>query len=179
METRASVTHAVPGRLRVRLEGGTAAERKAAMAALRQVEATPGVHDVTADTERGSALVTFDPESLDMESAVKLVREAHEAFDDVAPPKVVTVVDKSVSTVASRIEAGFTSADNDVRKATHGAVDLKMLVPLGLGTLAVRQFIRTGPLVSSMPWYVLAYYSFDTFVKLHGRPRPRHIQSAE
>ncbi len=164
---RAAVTHAVPGRLRVRMEDFTPAQRRAALAALEELAAAEGVSKVTTDSARGSGLVEFDPDRLDLESAVDLVKEAHEAFADVAPPGVARVVDKSASIVAGEIQQRFTAVDDEVRRATHGAVDLKMLVPLGLGALAIRQLVRTGPLVETMPWYMLAYYSFDTFVKLH------------
>lgn len=174
---RGTVTHAVPGRLRVRIDGATPAQRREAIEALEGLRVQPGISEVATDTDRGSALLSFDPESLDVDSALQLVREAHLAFEDIAPPVVEGIVDKSVSHVATQISQRAGHADEQVRRATHGALDLKMIVPLGLGALAIRQVMRTGFLVESMPWYMLAYYSFDTFVKLHGpQPNPAHHQ---
>ncbi|MGJ3247114.1 MAG: DUF5132 domain-containing protein [Elainellaceae cyanobacterium] len=50
---------------------------------------------------------------------------------------------------------------------TNGMVDLRMLVPLGLSGLALRQLVVKGLQFDDIPWYTLAWYSFDTFLKLH------------
>jgi hypothetical protein len=51
--------------------------------------------------------------------------------------------------------------------ATNGIVNLQLLVPFGLGALALRQLLRYGWQIESAPWYVLAYAAFDSFIKLH------------
>ncbi|MGJ3254063.1 MAG: DUF5132 domain-containing protein [Elainellaceae cyanobacterium] len=50
---------------------------------------------------------------------------------------------------------------------TNGLVDLRMLVPIGLSGLALRQLVVKGLQFDDIPWYTLAWYSFDTFLKLH------------
>jgi hypothetical protein len=50
---------------------------------------------------------------------------------------------------------------------TNGMVDLRMLIPIGLGGLALRQLVVKGLQFDQIPWYTLAWYSFDTFLKLH------------
>lgn len=57
--------------------------------------------------------------------------------------------------------------NNDVAKITNGAVDLRLLLPLGLGTLAVTQLLTKGLQIEEIPWYNLAWYAFDAFVKLN------------
>jgi hypothetical protein len=51
--------------------------------------------------------------------------------------------------------------------ATNGIVNLQLLVPFGLGALALRQLLRYGWQIEAAPWYVLAYAAFDSFIKLH------------
>ena len=52
-------------------------------------------------------------------------------------------------------------------KATDGAVDLRFLMPLGLSALALRQLLVHGLQLGAIPWYVLGWYAFDSFVKSH------------
>jgi len=58
--------------------------------------------------------------------------------------------------------------NNDVAKITSGAIDLRLLLPVGLGTLAVTQLLKKGLQIEEIPWYTLAWYAFDSFVKLNG-----------
>jgi len=71
------------------------------------------------------------------------------------------------SGVAAEITSAITDLNQRVGQATDGLVDLRFLVPLGLGTLAIHQLLRNGWQVETVPWYVLAWYSFDSFIKLH------------
>ncbi len=72
----------------------------------------------------------------------------------------------------SQTAAGVTNAVVDLNqrvvKATDGVVDLRVLFPLGLGVLAMRQLLVKGLQFDIIPWYVLAWYTFDSFIKLNG-----------
>jgi hypothetical protein len=46
-------------------------------------------------------------------------------------------------------------------------VDLRFLFPLSLSLLALRQLLVKGWQLELIPWYVLAWYAFDSFIKLH------------
>lgn len=166
MAATARVAHAVPGRLRLRVTGGTTNDRSDALASLDVLEKQPGVH-VDSDERTGSALLRYDPEELDVDTLVELVRGAHVAFDSLAPPSVADVVDSSISDVSVTIQRRFKLVDQRVLRATGGTFDLRVLVPIGLAGLSLRQLARDGVEIKSMPWYVLAWYSFDSFIKLH------------
>lgn len=170
--TSARVTHAIPGRMRVRVSAVNDADQDQVLGALAQLSSQPGVTSVTTDSKTGSALIAFDPDELDLDSAMELVRSAHEALADIMPPALNAVVDRTASDAAMRVQERFTQVDQRVMRATHGAVDLRMLVPIGLAGLSIRQVMRQGLDVKSMPWYMLAYYSFDTFIKLHSGRLP-------
>lgn len=57
--------------------------------------------------------------------------------------------------------------NNLAGQATAGLVDLRLLLPLGLGALALNQLLKKGPDWESIPWNVLAWYAFDTFMKFN------------
>ena len=46
--------------------------------------------------------------------------------------------------------------------------DLRSLVSLGLGLLAARSAMRRDDRLADAPWYVLAWYASETFMKAHG-----------
>ncbi|ACK66166.1 conserved hypothetical protein [Rippkaea orientalis PCC 8801] len=53
-----------------------------------------------------------------------------------------------------------------VRQTSDGLVDLGFLIPLGFAILAWRQLRLKGWQLDIIPWYVLAWYAFDSFLKL-------------
>jgi hypothetical protein len=53
------------------------------------------------------------------------------------------------------------------KKATAGSVDLRFLFPLLLSLLALRQIFTKSPGLKTSHWYVLAWYAFDSFMKLN------------
>jgi hypothetical protein len=60
-----------------------------------------------------------------------------------------------------------TDLNTQISDLTHDLVDLRTLAPLGLGAIALRQLLIKGLQLEDIPWYVLAWYAFDSFVKLH------------
>lgn len=57
------------------------------------------------------------------------------------------------------------------RRMTDGEIDLYLLVPLGLSAFALRQLLVKGWELEEIPWYVLAWYAFDSFMKFHAHDR--------
>jgi hypothetical protein len=50
---------------------------------------------------------------------------------------------------------------------TQGWLDLPTLFAMGCGAIALRQLLTKGIHLDDIPWYVMAWYGFDSFVKLH------------
>ena len=50
---------------------------------------------------------------------------------------------------------------------TRGILNLKVMVPLGLGAIAVLQLARQGLQIGSAPWYLLAYFALESYIKLN------------
>ncbi|WP_035140245.1 DUF5132 domain-containing protein [Fischerella sp. PCC 9605] len=61
----------------------------------------------------------------------------------------------------------ISDVNTDVGRITNGLVDLRLLLPLGFSALAVRQLFIKGLQIDEIPWYTLAWYAFDSFMKLN------------
>lgn len=168
----AAVVHVSRGRLRIKVTGPPGQVSTVLKCIEQAGDGDGSPLSATTNPRTGSALVTFDPDQLDAEAALELLRTCHTALQDLAPPAVL-VVERRASTVAQQVLTSLRRADHSVYDATGGSVDLRMLVPLGLAVVSARQLLRTGPQVAKMPWYMLAYYAFDAFHKLHQNPPGR------
>lgn len=71
---------------------------------------------------------------------------------------------------SARIRGAADGLDRRVHEATDG-LGLRLLVPAGLAGLAGRQAVRHGARVRDAPWYVLAWYAFNTFMRLNDPQR--------
>jgi hypothetical protein len=78
--------------------------------------------------------------------------------------------------IASEITDAVSGLNRRLGLATSGFVNLQVLVPFGLGALALRQLLRYGWQFEVVPWYVLAYAAFDSFVKLHYSREAQPVQ---
>lgn len=68
---------------------------------------------------------------------------------------------------AEKIVNFLGAVNQRVGQETQGTIDLRLLVPLGFSVLAIRQLLIKGLILDYIPWYVLAWYAFDSFIKLH------------
>ncbi|MGE3910254.1 MAG: HMA2 domain-containing protein [Chloroflexota bacterium] len=166
------VSH-IAGRMRVRLH-----EEHRDAETLEQIEdglcSHEGVDAVTTNPRTGSILVNYDHERLSKDDLTSLLRDAgliardllgaEEIPDDLgesAPPT-------HSSTATSLLDA-LTDLDMRLSRMTNGRLDVKLLVPAGLGLLALRQIALNGLGLGQVPGYVLLWYTFDSFYKLHQR----------
>ncbi len=166
MPTTAALVHSARGRARIKVEGPTDEVRALLATASRAAGETPLVARPSARTR--TLLVEWDADQIDSEHALELMRGLDRRLRQLElPAGHHQRYDGKPSKVAARIESRFDDANKRVSHATEGVIDLRMLVPAGLAALSLRQLLRTGPQLARMPWYVLAYYAFDTFIKLH------------
>jgi hypothetical protein len=172
LELGGVILHSSPGRFRLRVSAedlwGDALER-----AERALVETRGVREVKRSPVTRSVLLEFDPDTVGLPTLLDAVREAgvDVHFEDDAPQNEATDNDQSLG---DSIGAFFTSADARVRSALHGKADLRTLVPVGLGVLALREVLAGR--AAAAPWYVLAWYAFDSFNKL--RPNNQSSDSS-
>ncbi len=164
----ATVAHAIPGRIRVRLDKTLRSPDtvNSLVNALAQVE---GMRLVQGNPVTGSLLLLYDPERLNLE---QLFAAAQAANIKVIVPEAAAPPPPSgeVSAIATRINAAFSRLDRAMATYTGGKVDVKLLIPAGLAATAMRQIVTSAPNLTAVPWYVLLWYSFDFYSKYNRRP---------
>ncbi len=122
--------------------------------------------DVEARAQSASIVVCFDPR--DAEAVATGLRETG---IDLTGPGVMPPAGDPAEAIADAAR-GLNRAV--ARRVPAG--DLRLLVPLGLGLLSVRQAMRGRDRLADAPWYLLAWYASETFFKFHGQPaRRRHL----
>jgi len=151
------VVSAVPGRVRLRLLLPAAdGERLAALA--EALEARPEVFEVLLRRSSGSIIVRHDTQPA-----------ALAAFDEALSALGVTPASAVNQGVAADRMHGAAVAVNGMVARTTGS-DLRLLAPLTLGLLSLRRAMRGGPRIGDAPWYVLAWYAWETYAQLNAGP---------
>jgi len=179
------VSHA-PGRMRVRLDPEH--RDAAAMAQVeRELGGRSGVASVATDHRTGSVLVHYEDTALSRDDVLDMLYDVGVVARDLlgadAVPEDLGVerADRSVaphSSGATSILDAVTDLDHRISRLTGGKLDLKLLVPAGLGLLALRQVAVNGLGLGTVPGYVLLWYTFDSFYKLHQRKATAAIREA-
>jgi hypothetical protein len=163
------VVHDSPGRLRLRvvraaLEDGTWSRAERALTGLA------GVQQVRSNALASSLVVHYDDGVVGVSVLLDaLARAGLTVVNSSLPPAPPPAGGRS--RVARSIESFFGSADGEVTRLTNGTADLRTLVPLGLGALALREILAGR--VGAAPWYTLAWWAFDSFLKLQEPRAPQ------
>jgi len=163
---RGRVAHAVPGRVRVRLETRALADDRSSE--LRRALLTvPDVEEVQITPRTGSVVIVYDPEALDTHGLIDSLRRARLLALD--PPTDDPYAGRGLplSETARGIRRTFHGANVRLSEITNGRWDLRSVLPFALGALAIRQFVADSGALGAAPWYVLAWYAFDSFWKLN------------
>ncbi|WP_066380132.1 MULTISPECIES: hypothetical protein [unclassified Anabaena] len=71
------------------------------------------------------------------------------------------------SEIANDVINVISDINADVGRMTDGVADLRLLMPMVLGLFAIRQLLVQGLKLNDIPWYILAWCAFDSFIKLH------------
>lgn len=71
------------------------------------------------------------------------------------------------SAIAQDLENVMSDFNADVNRMTNGVADLRLILPLALALLAIQQLLRQGFKLEEIPWYILAWFAFDSFIKLN------------
>jgi hypothetical protein len=153
------IVHLSPGRIRVRIQpedlGNPALGR-----IQHALTTTPGVRSVQVNALARSLVVTYDPRIVDFDDLVVVALRTGISFSSEPEQNDGTA---GIRPVDETVVSFFRNADDRVRERLGGTADLRTLLPAGLALLALRE-IAAGRLVG-MPWYVLIWYSVETFHK--------------
>ncbi len=119
------------------------------------LEASPQVSSVQANLNTGTIIVHHKEEALD---------DIKSRLQDMG---VILLAAAGVETSGVSLADAISDLDKHLGAQTGGLLDLKLLVPLGFGALAVLQLARQGLQIGSAPWYLLAFFALESYIKLH------------
>lgn len=159
---RAVMVHSIPGRIRFRLDSQLRAadSMKELVTALSQV---PGIKQVQCNPKTGSLLVLYEPDTFGIEDLMMAAQAANVVVTLPDAEIAAASSGAEISRLAASINRSAERADRALSAITRGAADLKTLVPIGLAAVALRQIASSGVRLTSVPWYVLLWYSWGIF----------------
>jgi hypothetical protein len=150
-----------PGRLRLRI-ARPYRETREMQHIITTLEAQSNISQVRTNISHGSIVIEHDRTNDSLKNVVATLVDLGVIFADIT---------QSDSDAAVGVSNAVVNLNKRVEQATNGEVDLRFLFPLGLSFLAMRQLFIKGLQFETIPWYVLAWYAFDSFIKLHGTNR--------
>ncbi|WP_414549367.1 HMA2 domain-containing protein [Anabaena sp. CCY 0017] len=146
-----------PGRLRLRISPPHRHPRE--MQSIANVlNAQSYVSQVRTNINSGSMIINHDGKNATLENVLTTLLDLGVTFADIT---------EGNSEAAEDVKRAVINLNKRFEQATSGEVDLRFLFPLGLSMLAVRQILVKGLQLEIIPWYVLAWYAFDSFMKLN------------
>jgi hypothetical protein len=167
----AQIVSDTPGRLRVRL-----LEERRHQQFMQEIEARAARHDgvsrVRTNAGTGSVTISYDPTRQRLEEVLAMLADLGVVAQSVMTEEPPQIAPRGASTTAETILDALDDLDRRLSELTGRKVDLKLAFPLSLGALGVYQLVRNGLQLDRVPAYVLLWYAFDSFYKLHVNTRP-------
>jgi hypothetical protein len=169
---RAKVAHHVPGRMRLKVDA--AKGNDTLLEEIRQTLVTvPGIHDIQINAATGSVTVHY---SVDAHPELHTSIDQHQEHFSTAHVPPVTKLDDMTKMIGeeaefladhshtARVVVDFCKKlDSGVKSMTGNAVDLKVLVPLGLAAVT---FVEIGATAATPVWVTIGLFSLNHFVEL-------------
>jgi copper chaperone CopZ len=152
------VVSSTPGRLRLRVAHSHRQTEKMQRIA-NALSANPHINQVKTNVPHGSIVINHDGKDASLENVLATLKDLGIIFADVT---------EGNTEAAAGVSSAVVDLNQRVKQSTDGAFDLRILFPLGLASLSLRQLFNKGLQLEIIPWYVLAWYAFDSFIKLHG-----------
>lgn len=156
----------IPGRVRLKVprRGGMLEDMQRIADALT---ARTGVSDVRVNPQTGSILIHYDPERGSLDDLRSALRQLGITINQENTFGTVSTSGGGTSEASANLTRMLGNLNTRVGRATNELADLRLLVPLGLGALAVRQIFRHGLKLNDVPWYVTGWCAFQTFTTLN------------
>lgn len=152
------VVSSTPGRLRLRVAHSHRQPEKMQRIA-NTLSANSHINQVKTNVHHGSIVINHDGKDGSLENVLATLKDLGIIFADVS---------EGNTEAAAGVSSAVVDLNQRVKQSTHGAFDLRILFPVGLASLSLRQLLNKGLQLEIIPWYVLAWYAFDSFIKLHG-----------
>ncbi|MCS6793716.1 MAG: hypothetical protein N3E45_15785 [Oscillatoriaceae bacterium SKW80] len=162
---RSRIVSYAPGRIRLKVSHQKRIPQYLEALA-EKLQEHPDITEVRINVKTGSIVIHYNHNQSARDAVYSTLKDLGIIFSQ---------LNHGESYAGAEVANAFAELNQRVAEATSGKVDLRFLIPLGLGTLAIRQLLVKGLQLESVPWYVLAWYAFDSFIKLHythkGQPR--------
>ena len=158
---QAQIVSETPGRIRIRV-----VRRKDKIASIvSTLKEELAIYRVRSNFDSGSITIFYGQDYLNSQDIYSILENlsvnlCNRNID--LPP-----LNHSYSYAALEVSKIASNLNQEVKKVTKGTVDLRFLLPLSFAILALRQLKMKGLQFELIPWYVLAWYAFDSFIKLH------------
>jgi hypothetical protein len=164
----ARILSQTPGRIRIQI-GLYPDQRERINLVVIRLKHRADIDRVRANFHSGTITIFHNPKSINSVQILDLLTNLGLSFAKITPQYSSLTPEYSMAAI------GVTQVTQDlnqkVRQTSNGKVDLGFLIPLSFALLACRQLIIKGWQLELIPWYVLAWYAFDSFLKLQGIDR--------
>ncbi len=155
----------VPGRLRLKFSGDQ--RHIDAQRAASHLQDHPGVATASAHPSIGSVTVRYDTERTTVDQLLTALGRLGMLIGlrgDSAPNPLE---DAGLSSTAVGITDAMDRLDRRISFATGRRVNLKVLLPTGFLLFGVRNTVVNGLGLTTFPGFIMLWYAFDAFHKLH------------
>ena len=154
MAEHTKIVSSTPGRTRIKVSRKRRNPEEMARLA-EALQASPDVSEVRTNLYAGTLIVHHKEKTLaDIKSELK----------DLG---VIVMAASGMETSPLSLTDAVSDLQNQIGPAVANLLDFKLLVPLGFGALAALQLARRGLEMGGAPWYLLAYFAFESYVKLN------------
>jgi hypothetical protein len=164
---QAEIISQTPGRIRLRV-ANLHRKKKHIEPLAGNLNKHLAIYRVRTNIPSGSLTVFHAKEHLSSEDLKAVLRDLGIIFKDIAEAEAKLVINEGNSGAAMELSNAVFDLNQRVKQASNGIVDLRFLFPFSLSLLALRQLLVKGWQFDLIPWYVLAWYAFDSFLKLNG-----------
>ena len=160
----AEIVSQTPGRIRLRIIPPHRQLQKMTPIA-QALKARLEIYRVKTNISTGSITIFYGRELLSSQDMFVILQDLGVHLVTITHQSRISV--SGSSSAATEVIQTATDLNRRVQTVTNDAVDLRFLVPLSFACLAMRQLFIKGWQLEFIPWYVLAWYAFDSFLKLN------------
>ena len=159
----AEIVSQTPGRVRLRLPPRHRQQQKI-IPLVKALQARLEIYRVRTNIPTGSITILHGRELLSSQDLLLILQDLGVNLVEITREPRGSIYSSASAAAVIKTATGL---NRQVKTATNEAIDLRFLFPLSLGVLAMRQLIVKGWQLELIPWYVLAWYAFDSFIKLN------------
>lgn len=168
------IVHAIPGRMRLKV--ADVRENPTLAGALRKrLVSLPGVRTVDVNARTGSVLILYEATAFaSAEALQELAKPLAELFPGVELSELQSWMSSpngsgSGPALTQGIASFFAGLNKNIEAATGSAVDLRILLPVGLFILGLRSLLFTDkrPLPT---WYDFFWFALGAYFMMHPKP---------